>query len=414
MDKRKTLGRPKCLWTDVLETDALAVVGQHLGGFAQPPCVLPQVGQVGKGIVVRRDPGSDPRCARLLQRRRDPRQIFESRAKRLFVFSKIERKAGLTPHETILPKFVGDGGDVEVDQFLAEWLHGFVPKRMAKFNRFQLVCFHADRAGCEAGEHLSRHQTKISNFSALYFVHMNMRFCLLLCAATMCAETMPKGMRVSTWVREDIFAGFLDNDLERFQRGMKKADDILAADPNALDALCWRAGGEYYLAVRAAEAGDKAKFKTLHDRAEASFAQAKAMAEKGPRQASAVYYIILGGTLTIFADRLPEELRRPAWERVKLNYGMTRELQKDVFDRMPVHHRGEVLSGMAQAALRLGDEASATTLLETIITTLPSTPYEPFAKKALATMDAKAKIACLTCHDAGRLANWKAPAPKAD
>ncbi|MBM3754469.1 MAG: hypothetical protein FJW38_10875 [Acidobacteria bacterium] len=238
-----------------------------------------------------------------------------------------------------------------------------------------------------------------------------MRFCLLLCAATIWAETMPKGMRVSTWVREELFAGFLSNDMAQFGNGMKKTDAIIAADPKAADALAWRGGGELYLAVRALETGDRAQFDSLYKKALATFADAKAVMTP---QTSAAVNAIAGGTFTLFADRLPEPLRQDGWQKILTHYSALREEQKPFFTKMPVHHQGEVLSGLAQAALRLADNAAATTLLETIITTLPSTPYEPFAKKALATMDAKAKIACLTCHDAGRLANWKAPVPKAD
>lgn len=238
-----------------------------------------------------------------------------------------------------------------------------------------------------------------------------MRFVVILCAASLGAETMPQGMRVSTWVREDLFAGFLSNDMAQFDRGMKKTGEIIAADPKSADALAWRGGGELYLAVRALEAGDRAKFDDFYKKSLASFAAAKAVVTP---QTSAALNAIAGGSFTLFADRLPEAMRQDGWQKIRAHYGALREEQKPFFAKMPVHHQGEVLSGLAQAALRLGDQEAAKSLLETIVATLPSTPYEPFAKKALSTMDSKAKIACLTCHDAGRLSNWKAPAPKAD
>lgn len=222
---------------------------------------------------------------------------------------------------------------------------------------------------------------------------------------------MPKGMRVSTWVREELFAGFLSNDMAQFENGMKKTGDVIASDPKAADALAWRGGGELYLAVRALEAGDRAKFDTLYKKALASFAGAKAVVSP---QTSGAVSAITGGTFTLFADRLPEAMRLEGWQQIRTHYGALREEQKEYFAKLPVHHRGEVLSGLAQAALRLGDKDAARTLLNEVVTTLPDTPYVPFAKKALASMDMKAKIACLTCHDAGRLANWKPSPPKAD
>jgi hypothetical protein len=238
-----------------------------------------------------------------------------------------------------------------------------------------------------------------------------MRFVLVLSAAALCAETMPKGMGASTWVREELFAGFLSNDMTLFDNGMKKTDALIAADPKAADALAWRGGGELYLAVRALEAGDRAKFDTLYKKALESFSGAKAVMTP---QTSAAVNAITGGTFTLFADRLPESMREDGWQKIRTHYGALREEQKEYFAKLPVHHRGEVLSGLAQAALRLGDKDAAKALLTEVVSTLPDTPYVPFARKALASMDAKAKIACLTCHDAGRLANWKPSPPKAD
>ncbi len=54
------------------------------------------------------------------------------------------------------------------------------------------------------------------------------------------AQAPPKGLSVSTWVREDIFTGWMAGDAERFSQGMKKLDAILAANPGAADALAWR------------------------------------------------------------------------------------------------------------------------------------------------------------------------------
>lgn len=238
-----------------------------------------------------------------------------------------------------------------------------------------------------------------------------MRLLLILSAAALAAETMPKGMRVSTWVREELFAGFLADDMARFDTGMKKTDAVIAADPKSADALAWRGGGELYLAVRALEAGDRVKFDALYQKALGSFAASKAVVTP---QTAGAFNAITGGSFTLFADRLPEPLRQEGWQKIHFHYSALRSEQKPYFTKMPVHHQGEVLGGLAQAALRLGEKDAAKALLEELIATLPDSPYVPFAKKALATMDSKAKVACLTCHDAGRLANWKPSPPKAD
>ena len=114
---------------------------------------------------------------------------------------------------------------------------------------------------------------------------------------------------------------------------------------------------------------------------------------------------IYGGVFALFADRLPVDRRRAGWEIVRARYGQLAERQKAYFEKLPVHMRGEVLAGLAQAEFRLGNDESGREVMNRIVTTLAGTPYEPRAKKWLAepAVIAKSSITCLTCHDAGRL-----------
>ena len=72
---------------------------------------------------------------------------------------------------------------------------------------------------------------------------------------------------------------------------------------------------------------------------------------------------------------------------------------------MPIHHRGEVLAGLAQAAQRTGRAEETTQHLDRIIELLPNTPYEARARKWKENpkLAASTTIACMTCHDAGKL-----------
>ena len=58
-----------------------------------------------------------------------------------------------------------------------------------------------------------------------------MRLLLLLLALPVFAQDaaldLPKNIRVSTWVREDIFAGFIDNQMAPFERGACPGDNWL-------------------------------------------------------------------------------------------------------------------------------------------------------------------------------------------
>ena len=58
--------------------------------------------------------------------------------------------------------------------------------------------------------------------------------CSLIAAAAQ--EKRPPNVPFYTWVREDTFAGFLDNDLQRFEVGVRKAREYLAEDPSRPDA----------------------------------------------------------------------------------------------------------------------------------------------------------------------------------
>jgi hypothetical protein len=56
-------------------------------------------------------------------------------------------------------------------------------------------------------------------------------------------STFDPRLSVHTIVREDIFAGFLANDLERLARGEKNLERLLAERPSAkAPLLAWKAG----------------------------------------------------------------------------------------------------------------------------------------------------------------------------
>ena len=218
------------------------------------------------------------------------------------------------------------------------------------------------------------------------------------------SQEMPKNMRVSTWVREDLFAGYLDGDMTRHAQGVKKLETALARNPNAADALGWQGGNFLLSAVRAYEAGDQAGFDKEYAKALDSLARAAEIAKQIPAYREGVL-AITGGSFTVFGDRLPASHRREAWLKVRENYTALRELQKARFDQFPVHFRGEIMAGLAQAAQRLGEPEKATALTQELVTALPGTPYAVFGKRWLDKPEtmAKTKIACSSCHDAGRL-----------
>ena len=210
-------------------------------------------------------------------------------------------------------------------------------------------------------------------------------------------------LSVHTLVREDIFAGFRNDNVDRLARAERHIEILLKDRPQERgNLLAWRAGAATYRAVRAHESGQSDAFERLYAGALNDFAEAgKTTSGNGGVPA------ITGGTLVTFADRLPQQHRAKAWSLAYTSYAQLWQEQGADIDKMPVHHRGEVLSGLTQSAQRTGRTDEATTYLDKMLTLLAGTPYEAAAKqwKADPASAASSNVTCKTCHSPGRLEN---------
>ena len=207
---------------------------------------------------------------------------------------------------------------------------------------------------------------------------------------------------VHTLVREDIFAGFLSDDMDRFARGEKNIELLLVQRPDQKgNLLAWKGGASLYRAVRAHEANRPDEFQKYYRQALNVFEEARKTTSGNDGIAA-----VTGGTFAIFADRLPKEYRAAAWSAAYENYQELYKLQAPIIDRLPVHLRGEVLAGLAQSAQRTGRTEEAAQHVDKILAVLRDTPYEPMARKWKANPEAAAttSLMCMSCHDAGRLA----------
>jgi tetratricopeptide (TPR) repeat protein len=209
-------------------------------------------------------------------------------------------------------------------------------------------------------------------------------------------------LSVNTLLREDIFAGFLSDDMERFARGEKNLDTLLEQRPAAKSTLlAWKAGVVYYRAVRAYENSQRDQFEQYYRQALDLFTQARQI---GPQDGGV--YAITGGVNVVFADRLPKEKRAAAWAQAYDSYQLLWKAQGGQVDKLPVHLRGELLGGLAQSAQRTGRTQELNEYLDKILAVLGGTPYEPVAKqwKKNPAAAATGSITCMTCHEPGRLA----------
>ncbi len=208
-------------------------------------------------------------------------------------------------------------------------------------------------------------------------------------------------LSIHTLVREDIFAGFLADDMERFARGEKNIQILLEKRPDQkADLLAWKAGAKLYRAVRAYENNRSDEFQRYYKQALDLFAEAQKTATIKDGVAA-----VTGGSYVLFADRLPKEYRAAAWAQAYDSFRLLWQHQASVVDKLPLHIKGELLAGLTQSAQRTGRTEEMAVYLDKMLELLRDTPYESVAKqwKKSPESAAKSSLACMTCHEAGRL-----------
>ena len=217
-------------------------------------------------------------------------------------------------------------------------------------------------------------------------------------------------LTVHTLLREDIFAGFMANDMVRFARGERNIEQLLKDRPDQRgNVLAWRGSATLHRAVLAHESGKADEFGKQLEAARAAFAEA-AKQTTGNEGVAA----ITGGTYSVFADRLPEPHRATAWADAYAAYSLLWKQQGAAIDKLPVHHRGEVLGGLVQSAQRTGRTEEMAQHLDRMLTLMQGTPYEATAQqwKANPASAAATKVTCKNCHNPGRLTSQLAAMQK--
>ena len=216
---------------------------------------------------------------------------------------------------------------------------------------------------------------------------------------TLLADTR---LTVHTLLREDIFRGYMKNDAAGVTRAEANIEALMKTRPGErANLLAWRGGAAMFRAVAAHEAGNAADFTRYFALAQQGFAEAATL----PTGNGGVH-AITGGTLALYADRLPAEHRAAAWQQAWQNYSILWKQQGAGIADMPVHFKGEVLAGLTQSAQRTGRTAETSEFLDQMLVHLTNTPYEPMAKKWKEdpASAATTNLTCKNCHNPGRLA----------
>jgi len=228
--------------------------------------------------------------------------------------------------------------------------------------------------------------------------------CTLVAAAAQ--EQRPKNVPFYTWVREDLFAGWMADDMARFERSMQKTQEYLKEEPNNMDALNWLGAGAVTRAVRAFAAGDYAKGDQL-------FGEGLALMDKAvaAQPMNLGIHATAGGTLMFFASQLPERHYKTAIDKARDHYVLLYKAQESMLDKFPLHLKGETLAGIAETEFRGGNRETANTYLQKIVTGMPNTRYAQIAEtwiKSPESVTKKDRLVCQSCHEAGRLTAWTA------
>ena len=225
---------------------------------------------------------------------------------------------------------------------------------------------------------------------------------LLVFVSGLCAlaEEFDARLSIHTIVREDVFAGFLENDMERLALGEKKIEALLLQRPQSRpDLLAWKAGVSIYRAVRAHEAKQPADFARHYAAAREMFREAAASRSIGSAA-------VQGGTYATLADRLPESERTASWTDAYDAFRVLYKEQEQRVDKFPLHIKGELLAGLAMSAQRTGRAEEAAQWTDRILTSMPDTPYAARATtwKNKPELASRTGLACQSCHEPGRLA----------
>lgn len=219
-------------------------------------------------------------------------------------------------------------------------------------------------------------------------------------------QTRPANVPIHTWVREDLFAGFVDDDFARYELGEKKVLEYLAETPGRPEAMAWMVGGKLYRASRAFRDGKPAEGDALVREATEWMETAAANAPD-----NVGVHATLGGSVVQLANKLPEKYYAPLMQRARVHFAKLYSVQGRALPQLPLHIKGELLAGVAETEFRVGDRARANEALNEIIKEMPDTAY---AKSAAAWLEAPEKVTrdtklvCQSCHEPGRLAAWQA------
>ncbi|HEY8145206.1 MAG TPA: hypothetical protein VIG06_21140 [Kofleriaceae bacterium] len=207
------------------------------------------------------------------------------------------------------------------------------------------------------------------------------------------AAAAKKAERFDLLVRDDFFAGLLENDQVALDRAMKLCEDTLARDPKHSEAMVWHGGGLILragVAFRAGKQDDGMKLWT-DGMAEMDRAVALSPDNVGTR-------IPRGAVLLAASPFVPEPERTRLLDKGLSDYERVLQLQSGHFDKLTRHARTQLLFGLADGWNRRGDQAKARGYYERVRDVAGKSAYGVRAAAFLAGDTKPAPMACGGCH----------------
>lgn len=196
-------------------------------------------------------------------------------------------------------------------------------------------------------------------------------------------------------VRGDFFAGFA-GDQAALDRGMKVCEDTLEKNPNHAEALVWHGGGLMFISAQAFRKSDFRKGMELWERG------LKEMDRAVELEPNNVGVLIPRGASLLTGSRFVQDktAQRALLEKGVGDYEKVLVLQKPYFARLSGHARGELLFGLAEGWLRLGNNEKARSYFQHIVTECKDSGRQPQAAAWLekGTLAGTEPMSCIGCH----------------
>jgi tetratricopeptide (TPR) repeat protein len=201
--------------------------------------------------------------------------------------------------------------------------------------------------------------------------------------------------RFDNLVRGDMFAG-MAGDAAAFSRAMKLCEDMLAKNPKHPEALVWHGSGDYFLAGRAFQTGDFATGMELFNKSLKEMDDAVSFLPD-----SITVLIPRGAVLLEGSKHVPVAMQGQAQlGKALADYEKVLAAQKDDWAKLPLHSRGELLSGLAEGWYRAGNAAKARSYMQRIIAETTGSEYAARAQAVLVTANPPKQLnwRCIGCH----------------